>query len=644
MSKNIAVLFTALALFCLADSAFAQSADLQNPGASFDGLMQLVQQQASQWGPRLQSYASRLFWGLAVIQFTYSFFALVFKGADLGEILGELVRQILTIGFWFTFLKFSTDWMGRIVDSFRQAAGAAIGGDSALQPADMFALAVQFANSLVKSGSLLNPTLYTLIGISALIVLLCFAFIAILMALAIFESYIVINAGVLMMGFAGSSWTRDVTMQFVKYGVSVGAKLFVLTLLAGLIVSSAEAWSKAMVNDSASILTLAGLSFACAYFCKTIPDLIQGVIAGVSPGGGGAVGGMAAAGVAAAMAAGAFAKTIATGGAAAPLAAGSAMRAGSAMGSAAGLSGGSGMPSVSSTIGMEAGSSVAEGGAAEAGSSGLGGRLAHGNSEAAPVPGGNTGGDASADVPDQSSGSADGSESADDNDAESAFQEEAMSDADALAAAPEVDANGEASALLDGGDAVAGDLSTAGPGELGSSAADASGDQASLSAGDSSAPSSDTSAGATAQSPGGQSASGQHAAAPAAATDSAAAPESATSGAGGNNDAGPAKKSGPGRAASAMEAAAHAGKGVWANAAFVVPGVEASPSGAGLAPGGQVDPEKQPDSADFAPSAPQQPANVIRPETPSTSSGMGRLGGTSQIPSPPPAPPPPPKK
>lgn len=639
MSKQLAVLLTALALFCLADSAFAQSADLQNPGASFDGLMQLVQQQAGQWGPRLQGYATSLFWGLAVIQFTYAFFALVFKGADLGEILGELVRQILTIGFWFTFLKFSTDWMGRIVDSFRKAAGAAIGGDSALEPADMFGLAVQFANSLIKSGSLMNPTLYGLICISAIIVLLCFAFIAILMALAIFESYIVINAGVLMMGFAGSSWTRDVTMQFVKYGVSVGAKLFVLTLLAGLIVTSAEAWSKAMVNDSASILTLAGLAFACAYFCKTIPDLIQGVVAGVSPGGGGAVGGMAAAGVAAAMAAAAVAKTVATGGAAAPLAAPSLARAGSALGSAAGVSGGAGMPSVSSTIGMEAGSSVAESGAG-ASSSGLGSRLAHGSSEATPVPGGNTGGDAEA--PDQASARDDVGASADADETESAFVEHAMDDADALDAAAQLDAGGEGAGPVGVGESTAAETGNSSPSELSGAPAGDSGAHTGLDVGDGAVSSSVPSAGGPPQATGDTSATGTDTAppspsvAPDAGGSNAAPPEEAPSGSG--------KQAGQGKGSTLLEAAAHAARGGWANAAFVVPGVEASPNGAGLAPGGPVQPEQQPDSSDFAPSAPQQQANVIRPETPSTSSGMGRLGGTSQIPSPPPPPTPPPKK
>ncbi|MEG6650378.1 type IV secretion system protein, partial [Pseudomonas aeruginosa] len=60
------------------------------------------------------------------------------------------------------------------------------------------------------------------------------------MGLTIIESYVVINASVLFLGFGASQWTREYALAIVSYAVSVGAKLFVLSLIVGLIVVSAN--------------------------------------------------------------------------------------------------------------------------------------------------------------------------------------------------------------------------------------------------------------------------------------------------------------------------------------------------------------------------------------------------------------------
>ena len=135
------------------------------------------------------------------------------------------------------------------------------------------------------------------------------------------------------MAFGASQLTRGFTLAVIRYTVSVGAKLFIVTLIVGLILSVAAKWQAAYTNDEASLMTLVGLSLICAYLTKTIPDLIAGMINGSSMGGGSSLGGMAAAGAAAAVA------TIATAGAAAPAAAGALGAAGSGASAASAASG-----------------------------------------------------------------------------------------------------------------------------------------------------------------------------------------------------------------------------------------------------------------------------------------------------------------
>ena len=359
-------------LLLLASFAFASNAsaaDLHDPSGSFTGLLDLVKNSAAQWDGKLRGYAKTLFWLLASIQFVWTFMPLVFRQADFGEIVGELIRFILVIGFFYALLLFSAEWADKVVDSFRTAGASAAGlGTSQIRPGDIFGPSIELANT-IGDVETWNPLTATMVALAGLLVLLCFAFIAAFMGLTIIESYVVINASVLFMGFGASQWTREYALAIVRYAVSVGAKLFVLTLIVGLIVDSAKTWQAAYNHDDASMWTMVGLALVCAYLAKTIPELVAGMISGTSMGGGSAIGGMAAAGAAGAAAAIA---TIATAGAAAPAAAGALGAAGSGGAAGAGGLGGGGLAAAinSSFAGGSAPAAAATGGGGAA--SGLG--------------------------------------------------------------------------------------------------------------------------------------------------------------------------------------------------------------------------------------------------------------------------------
>lgn len=331
--------FLVLASVFVSGDAMAAT-DLSHADTSVQGLLDLVLQQSHQWSGKLYDYAIRLFWLLASIQFIWTFMPLVMKQADFGEIVGELLRFVLVVGFFLAVMKYSVEWSSAIVDSFRNAAASAGGLGRALEPGDMLAVALDFGRTMVKGISVFSPAKGLLIAACAILVLACFAFIAAFMFVTLVESYVIINASVLFFGFGGSQWTRDFAIAPMRFTVAIGAKLFVLTLIVGLIVQSAKQWLAAYTNDEASLMTMVGLALVCCYLTKTIPDLIGGMISGTSMGGGSAIGGMAAAGAAGAAAAIA---TIATAGAAAPAAAGALGAAGSS--GAAGAAGAGGISS-----------------------------------------------------------------------------------------------------------------------------------------------------------------------------------------------------------------------------------------------------------------------------------------------------------
>ena len=354
------LLWVVLLLASFAFASNASAADLHDPSGSFTGLLDLVKNSAAQWDGKLRGYAKTLFWLLASIQFVWTFMPLVFRQADFGEIVGELIRFILVIGFFYALLLFSAEWADKVVDSFRTAGASAAGlGTSQIRPGDIFGTSIELANT-IGDVETWNPLTATMVALAGLLVLLCFAFIAAFMGLTIIESYVVINASVLFMGFGASQWTREYALAIVRYAVSVGAKLFVLTLIVGLIVDSAKTWQTAYNHDDASMWTMVGLALVCAYLAKTIPELVAGMISGTSMGGGSAIGGMAAAGALGAAGSGGAAGGLGGGGLAAAI--NSSFAGGSAPAAAA--TGGDG---AASGLGASTGGQAAAKGASSAG-------------------------------------------------------------------------------------------------------------------------------------------------------------------------------------------------------------------------------------------------------------------------------------
>jgi len=294
-----------------AQAIIPEDIDLTDPAAQLDSILRVIYDSSRTWTGTLYGYATRLFWLLVGIQFVWTFFPLVFKQADFAEIISEVVRFILVTGFFLALLMFSKGWTGAIIDSFQELGFVTLergkyGIDEvsalrgrALHPGTVFGEAIQIAYSISSATSGLGNTQGQsgqIAFYASLTLVTCFVFIAGFMSLALIESWLVINVSVLFMGLGGSEWTRHYARQMLTYALSVGVKLFVMTLIIGLIMSVAENWKKAIeateTVPEAAMWTLMGLSILAAFFVKTIPDLVQSLITGATSGAGSATSSM----------------------------------------------------------------------------------------------------------------------------------------------------------------------------------------------------------------------------------------------------------------------------------------------------------------------------------------------------------------
>ncbi len=279
-------------------------AQAQVRGDNFlDQITEDYRKKANLWHDVIHDAAVSLFWQLAALEFCWMAILLGLRRADVGEWAGDLVRYILFIGFFYAVLKHAQTWPSHIVESLREIAGEAnedAGGTGGMHPADIFDIGLKIALQFSDAYSVWSPGASLALAVAALVIVVCFAMIAAFLVLALVEMYIVLNAGIILLGLGASRWTKDYAVKYLTYAFSVGMKLFVLQLLMGLGESLMQDWLNDLSNNQDQVFAVVGGAVVMLALVYSIPNLIQSLITGISTGGGqamtaamGAVGGVA---------------------------------------------------------------------------------------------------------------------------------------------------------------------------------------------------------------------------------------------------------------------------------------------------------------------------------------------------------------
>ncbi len=112
------------------------------------------------------------------------------------------------MGFFYALLLSGNTWIPAVVSGFRQA-GSTASGLPDLNPTGVFDQGLALANAIlnaVEGLGLLEGLFPSLVAVfTALIVVVAFAIIAAQLLVALVESFIVIGAGILFIGFSGSA-------------------------------------------------------------------------------------------------------------------------------------------------------------------------------------------------------------------------------------------------------------------------------------------------------------------------------------------------------------------------------------------------------------------------------------------------------
>jgi type IV secretion system protein TrbL len=241
---------------------------------------------AAAWFTALFPIAQGVFWVLVAIELVWSAIWWTIDREDGLTVVTALLRKVVAVGFFYALLLSGNTWIPAVVSGFRQA-GSTASGLPDLNPTGVFDQGLALANAIlnaVEGLGLLEGLFPSLVAIfTALIVVVAFAIIAAQLLVALVESFIVIGAGILLIGFSGSRWTKFFTERYLSYVASVGVKLFVLYLIMGVGVSIAARWVPVIERGAFSPIPffyVMGGSLVFLFLTWHIPSVAGSMMAG----------------------------------------------------------------------------------------------------------------------------------------------------------------------------------------------------------------------------------------------------------------------------------------------------------------------------------------------------------------------------
>lgn len=278
-----AVVLGAVFMCISASAGYAQTA------GALDTVQNNLANAAKSWESTLISAATSLFWLLATIEIGLAAVWLAVNAATLEAWATELVKRIIFIGFFAFVLTQGPQLAKDIVDSLWGIGSGSVSGK--LSPADLFDTGLQVNGVLNRQIEGLNWTAIAqalMLAGSGLIVLLCMALFAAVLLAVIVEMYIGLIAGMIMLGLGGSSYTKDFAIRYLVYAFSIGMKLMALSIIAktGSTLITNLAANPAMTTTASGPGMLAAIALAMFALSIFVPNIIQGVVQGVSVGSG----------------------------------------------------------------------------------------------------------------------------------------------------------------------------------------------------------------------------------------------------------------------------------------------------------------------------------------------------------------------
>jgi len=299
-----------LSALVIATGAFAYG---QTPAAQSgpSDLLDVYKNATTTWVSTSFGYANKLFGLLAVIDFTWAMIVLFLERQELQGWIAGFLKKFMTISFFYALLINQSTWFPAIINSFVQIGQQAGGVSGYLNPSSILWTGVQISGAILAAclpsattgttaGGILGvivpgagaaltaasliPALVALF--CALLIFLAYVVITLTFIMATVESYVVMSAGLIFLGFGASRWTVPYTERYISLVVSTGVRLMVLYMIIGLGQTLSNTWvqeASQIALSTAGLQSLFGLLASVIVFMALawqVPKLASSVLQG----------------------------------------------------------------------------------------------------------------------------------------------------------------------------------------------------------------------------------------------------------------------------------------------------------------------------------------------------------------------------
>lgn len=269
--------------------------------------------EAAKWASPISKAAEFLFFSLGAISLAWTLGMLIIRRAEIGEVFGELIKFSVFFGFMYFILKNAVGIGTAILDSFLSLGSKAGGASSPITASGIVDIGYDIFVTTGKSSSIWSPVDSAILAITALLILLALCYVAVTFITIQISAYILLNAGIFILGFGGARWTSEMAFNYYKTLIGIGLQLLTMVLIVTLGKGIMDNFNAKMGGnitfENLSIMLLTAIFLVISV--GKIPPMVGGLVSGATGGTSFGGAGMALAGVATAMAAAASAMTTA---------------------------------------------------------------------------------------------------------------------------------------------------------------------------------------------------------------------------------------------------------------------------------------------------------------------------------------------
>ena len=237
---------------------------------------------AAVYGTALQGYAERLFYWCLVLDVVLMGIKCALSRDQIADTIKQFCMMLLFAGFIFAVIKHYQEWTQNLINGLKGIGTALGAGDISLAP---FETGMEIVKLVIKETSITEPINSLGLVIAAGVIMVCFALMTAHIVLIKIESYIAMNAAVILLGLGGSGLLKNYAINTMRYAFSVAFKLFVMQLVLGIGMSFIKDFRTTSTNLE-DIFVLIGAAVVLLALVKTIPDACVGIINGSHTGSG----------------------------------------------------------------------------------------------------------------------------------------------------------------------------------------------------------------------------------------------------------------------------------------------------------------------------------------------------------------------